>query len=425
MAVRELDPATEQSLRRVVADLDHLAGLSAPGPGVTRLGFSREDAEARRWFERECLQAGLRFEMDTIGNCFGWSPAAEGARPLLIGSHLDSVIQGGAYDGIVGVVVGLEVARRVVAERPDLPIGVVSFACEESTRFGIGCVGSRYLMGELTEEVMAGMRDRHGLSLEEVLAGAELRPTRRIMADDGFIHSFLEVHIDQGTILSSSGYGFGLVNNIVGVHRTVFTFVGEVSHSGGRRRSERRDALLAAAEFVLQADAMSEESESDQSSLLVTVGKLDVYPNSPNTVPGRVALIVDLRCSDRHQGEHVLERLDGVAREIGRRRDIAVERDYLGGTSPTAMDRRMVEVLAETAAELGLRQRPILSLAGHDAMELAKRYPVAMILIGNPTGMSHSPEESFDERGVGEAIRLVLHAIPRLLSIPPTGRTIG
>lgn len=422
MAVRELNPTTAESLRRVIADLDHLAGISAPGPGVTRLGFSPRDAEARRWFERKCHDAGLRFEMDTIGNCFGWSPAAAGGRPLLLGSHLDSVIHGGAYDGIVGVVVALEVARRIVAERPELPIGVVSFACEESTRFGIGCIGSRHLMGELTAEVMDGMRDRDGVSLEDVLAAAELRPTRRIMADDDFIHSFLEVHIDQGTILSSWGYGLGLVSTIVGVHRTVFTFLGEASHSGGRRRSERRDALLAASEFVLRADAMSEDHETDQSSLLVTVGKLNVYPNSPNTVPGRAELIVDLRCSDRPQGESVLERLDAAAREIGQRRNIAVERNYLGGTIPTTMDPRMVAALRETATELGLRERPILSLAGHDAMELAKRYPIAMILIANPTGMSHSPEESFDECGLGEAIQLVLHAIPRLLSIPPTGR---
>src|SRR5438067_2490543 len=226
MTVRELDSATEASLQRVLADLEHLATLSAPGPGVTRLAFSREDAQARRWFEQRCADLGLRFEMDPIGNCFGWSSGAQRARPLLVGSHLDSVIHGGAYDGIVGVVLALEVARRVVAEQPKVPIGVVSFACEESTRFGIGCVGSRHLMGELTEEVRAGMRDRDGLSLEEVLAAAELRPSRRIVPDESFIKGFLEVHIDQGTILSSSDYGFGLVDTIVGVHRTVFTFTG-------------------------------------------------------------------------------------------------------------------------------------------------------------------------------------------------------
>jgi acetylornithine deacetylase/succinyl-diaminopimelate desuccinylase-like protein len=156
----------------------------------------------------------------------------------------------------------------------------------------------------------------------------------------------------------------------------------------------------------------------------VTVGKLDVYPNSPNTVPGRVELIVDLRCSHQDEGQLVWERLGELADEIGNRRRIRVERSFLGGGLPTVVDVGMLGVLEKAAAELSIKQRRVLSLAGHDAMELARRYPVAMVLIANPTGISHSPEETFDEQGLADALRLIVRAVPRLLEIPPASHCL-
>ena len=410
LGTQSFDEQVRSIHTRVVEDLEFLSTLSEGGPGVTRLAYSSPDVSAREWFREECQKIGLTYEIDQAGNAFAWSLGAASAPPLLLASHLDTVIEAGKYDGIVGVVVGLEIARELSRDSSDLPFGVGVFAAEESTRFGIGTIGSRLLTGELDYADAELLRDRFGNAFADVIreAGLDGYP-RRIVGDD-FIGGLIEVHIDQGTLLANSEARIGIVETIAGVNRSSLTWHGQASHSGGRRRSERKDALLAAAEFLTELDRLWAALD-EQAFIQMTVGQLDVTPNSPNTVPGKVAAIIDVRALDNDLLNKAVEQAHGLAAQLGARRDVPVETHQLGRLLPVDMHEALTASLQDSARDLGINAPLIPSFAGHDAMILAKRFSTAMVLVANPTGMSHTPEESFDPEGLSEAIATVLRTV--------------
>jgi hydantoinase/carbamoylase family amidase len=408
---------------RVLADLDYLATLTAGGSGVTRLAYSKEDEAAKKWFEDQCVEAGLEFESDPYGNAFGWSPGSRRARPLLIGSHLDSVIEGGRYDGALGVVVGLEVARHVVKEGNGWPVGVANFACEESTRFGFGVIGSRALLGTLNESDFA-LTDRDGKSLRQVLdERAATGP--RIEFDDRFAGAYLEVHIDQGNILApaSEGYPVGLVTSIVGVSRMKLIWTGEAAHSGAHLRENRRDPLLAAAQFVLDANALWERANTEEDSLAVTVGQVDVLPNSPNTVARRVEVILDVRSSSQELLDSTVDRALSLARDGARARNLDTEFEVLYRGRPVRSSSELIQVLEESARTGSIPALKVPSLSGHDAMILGSRLPIAMLFVGNPSGFSHSPKEDVDAVSLRRAVHTILLALPGLVDHAQQGNS--
>lgn len=392
-------------------DLDELAELSAPGPGVTRLAFGPEDARAREWFKARCERIGLSFRVDRAGNCVGVMPAAEGRRPLLLGSHLDSVPGGGRYDGALGVVVALRLAERL----RDVPLAAASFACEESSRFGFGSIGSRYLVGDLRPDDFGEVVDTDGQPLPAVLADARLDalgPATPIHVDD--FRGYLEVHIDQGTMLTSAGRTLGVVSHIAGVQRTRVTWTGEEAHSGGRLRSERRDALLAAAEFVVRANEEWVAAHPDEQTLALTVGRLTVEPNRPNTVPGRAELILEIRAADAAATDAMLARLEEVMADVARARGVEVETEQLGRSEPLSMHEVPRRSLEAAAAAVGVTAPPCVSLAGHDALTLGRFLPTGMLLLANPSGLSHAPAEAVDDRAIVDCVAVLAEAVPRL-----------
>jgi hydantoinase/carbamoylase family amidase len=399
----------------ILRDLDELATLSAPGRGVTRLAFGSEDAGAREWFKRRCDELELTFRVDRVGNCFGFPPRSEERKPILVGSHLDSVPGGGAYDGALGVVAGLRLAEWCLEHRPEVPVAVASFACEESSRFGFGSIGSRYFAGELEESAFADILDTEGCALSELLDDAGLSalgPTSTVRPSD--FRGYVEAHIDQGTTLTSAGATLGVVSAIAGVQRTRIVWTGEAAHSGGRLRSDRRDALLAAAEFVVRANDAWCEAFPDEQSLALTVGRLTVEPNRPNTVAGRVEMIVDVRSADSALTGAMLRRLDGLMSEVagGRRVDVASEE--LGRSEGLAMDESVARALDEAAAAVDGAPARCVSLAGHDALVLGRVIPAGMLLLANPSGISHAPEEDVDHRAVVDCVAALAEALPRL-----------
>jgi hydantoinase/carbamoylase family amidase len=417
----DAESQSHEILARVLEDLEQVAAFSAPGPGVTRLGYTAEDAAARAWFAAECGAAGLEYEADFAGNGFGWAPGARRSKPLLIGSHLDSVLHGGRYDGTLGVCVGLEVARAAVRHGWSYPVGVVAFACEESTRFGFGTIGSRCLMGILSGADLDKVTDREGTTLKDVLLAAGLDPTTgpRIEVDDSFAGAFLEVHIDQGTILApesgATEYPVGLVTTIVGVSRIRLNWSGQAAHSGARLRSDRHDPLLAAAKFVIEADALwGRHDGGHKDSLAITVGKLDVFPNSPNTVAGQVDLILDVRSTSQKLLDATVASALQLATEIADTGRVRVTSTSLNKGTPVRTDARMIRALAKAATTGSIATKRIPSLSGHDAMVMARRYPAAMIFVGNPSGISHAPTEDLDQDSLRRAIQVILAALPDL-----------
>lgn len=415
----------EDIATRALINLEELSRISGPGPGVNRLAYSPQDAQARAWFREKCREAGLKFEVDPIGNCFGWGPGAKGNKPLLLGSHLDSVINAGRYDGTAGVAFGLEVVRALVRLGAEFPLAIAAFACEESTRFGLGTVGSRYLVGELGEADFDSVVDRDGIPLRNVIADAQLTdldPVTVVPFDAGFASGYLEVHIDQGTTLIGAQVLVGAVNSITGVTRTLVTWLGETSHSGGRLRPDRRDALLAAANFIVSANGIWQELDPTGERMAFTVGRLVVSPNSPNTVPGHVEMITDLRSAERGLLVSGGDRLRAATEQTADQHHLQVKLTDLGTLEPTAMDPALTLELERAAQELGIAQVTSNSLSGHDAMVLGQRIPATMLLLANPTGISHAPEEGLDESALVAAAHVLLEAIPQMADRLNEGR---
>lgn len=407
---------------RVLGDLRRLEEMSDSDTGVTRLGYTEMDHRARAWFIEQCRELGLTVEVDPVGNVFGWGKSAGGNRRILMGSHLDSVVGGGAFDGTVGVTVGLEVVRRLLERDPDLPVGVANFACEESTRYGVGCIGSRYLMGLLDMDDLDELVDNDGLSALHAINAGSFTGSKIDVGDD-FVAGYVEVHIDQGSLLTSMGCKIGIVDAIAGVDRISMEWTGESSHSGGRRRFERRDALLAAAQFVVEANRLWEEIEQEEgeASVAITVGKLDVRPNGPNTVAGHVHLIADVRSSDDGRLSQTADRLTAAAREVARSHRVELRAESMGRFDPVPMDPGLTRVLEAAAADLQIDGRTAPSLSGHDAMILGRRFPVALLLLPNPTGISHAPDEAVDAAALAQVCDLLEAALPKMLEREPIG----
>ena len=407
--------AARAVVRRVKDDLEELAAISAPGPGTSRLAYGPEDAEARHWFKDRCDRYGLSFQADEVGNCFASMPGSQSARSLLMGSHLDSVPGGGRYDGTVGVVFGLEMARFFYERDRSLPLVVASFACEESTRFGFGTLGSRFLIGDLSMDSFSIVTDRYGQTLDAVLANSgidELKPSPITFPDT--FGSYLEVHIDQGTLLTSVGARIGIVSTIAGVHRTEFRWLGETAHSGARWRDDRRDALLAASSFIVGLNKWWRAVDPKGTRLQLTVGSFSVHPNSPNTVPGEVTMIVDLRSTEATVMDQSFAHLRQQAESVGSGHGVTVEIRDLGRSEPRVMDNEVIGVLEASAGRVGVEAPSCISLAGHDALVIGRRLQTGMLLLANPTGISHAPTESVDDDALFECALVVLEALPAL-----------
>lgn len=404
--------------RRVLDDVDEVSRISAPGPGVTRIAYTPEDAAARRWFHQRCKQSGLRFEVDAIGNCYGWTVAATARRPLLIGSHLDSVPAAGRYDGIVGVMVGLELARWVTEAELDLPIVAASFAGEESTRFGFGTVGSGWVSGELRLDGDDPRVDRDGVPLRQVVAEARIDELGPV--SERTIHDFIglvEVHIDQGTVLTTEGVRVGSVDTIWGVDRLEIVWNGETAHSGGRWREDRRDALVAACGFVVEANDWWSGADPRGRELQLTIGSLTVEPNSPNTVAGSVRAIVDTRAPSLASIERSTKEIVSIAEAGASRRGVTVSTRHLGRSRPLQVDGGIAGKLGEAADRLGLVLPAVPSLAGHDALVIGRHIPAGMLLVANPTGISHAPAEGLDAAGLEEALAILRESLPSVIDL--------
>jgi hydantoinase/carbamoylase family amidase len=400
---------------RVVRDLEEIAQISAPGPGVTRIAYSPDDVEVRAWFERRCSELGLRFEVDRFGNCFGWAPGCDTWRSVLLGSHLDSVPKAGRYDGVLGVVVAFEVARSLLARTPDAPVGVVSFACEESARFGIGAVGSRLLLGDLSEAALDTTRDLDGNVLRDVLATARLDSSARSSFDSDRIECFLEVHVDQGSTLAD-GSDVGIVTAIAGCVRIRVTWHGEAAHSGAHARSHRRNALLAAARFVVGAEDLWTDLETRDETATITVGWIDNEPNAPSSVAGTTSVVVDLRAPDAAVLAAAMAELERRAQAAADTSRCTVTTETLGLIQPVDMAQELVEHFGVAARAAGVGHRFLPSLAGHDAEILGARIPTVMLFVANPNAVSHSPEEAMDERSLAGALTLLDEVVPNVIS---------
>jgi N-carbamoyl-L-amino-acid hydrolase len=398
-------------------------GRSASSGGYFRQPFTSVEVELRAWFAEQCAARGLDLEVDGNGNVVAWwaipvarAPAgASGSPGILLGSHLDSVLDGGAYDGPLGVVSSLAAvdllrARGVV---PNRPIAVVAFAEEEGSRFGIACLGSRLATGSMSPVVAAELRDREGTPLLDALAAAGLEPQLGRADWLDRIGSFVELHVEQGRDLVDRQAPVGLATGIGPHGRYRFDFEGEANHAGTTLMEDRHDPMLGFAATALAASWQARLTGGDRA----TFGRVDVAPNGTNAIPSRVTAWLDARSAS----EPGLVRL---VEEIERR---AAERSESDGTRLTVTDESVSAKVVFDAAltgrlraamSVGHSQVPVIrTMAGHDAGILASAgVPTAMLFVRNPTGISHSPSEHADTADCLTGVEALADALEVLVS---------
>ena len=375
-----------EAARRVLERADELAAFTADLRRITRPvatpAMAGALARVREWMEA----AGLQTRSDPLGNLAGRRGAGA---PLVIGSHLDSVADAGRYDGVLGVLVGLEVAAA-----SDAPIEVVAFADEDGLRFRSSFLGSRAYLGRLTPGDLA-LRDADGVSLAEALGVAE--PWPAIAPPD--IRAYLEVHIEQGPVLDAEGLPLGVVTAIAGQTTAAVAFAGRAGHAGTTPMGLRRDALAAAADFILAAERTARETPG----LVATVGTVSVPRGATNVIPGRVELTLDVRHAEDAVRAGAVRRL----RETAGRPGVAVEwREQAITATPCSL----VAPLRRAVEAVGAPVRELVSGAGHDAMVMAGVTEVGMLFVRCAGGISHHPDESVREDDVALAIAATLRA---------------
>lgn len=397
--------------------IDELAAISeAPAPAVTRVLFSEADLRGREYVRQCAREAGLDIREDAVGNIFARWEGSEPELPAVgTGSHTDAIPNAGRYDGVVGVLGGFEAlaALRRAGFEPRRSLEVVMFTSEEPTRFGLGCLGSRLMAGALSAKKARALRDRDGRSLDELRAAAGcVGELEAVKLPDGFYHSFVELHIEQGPLLEREGLPIGIVEAIAGPGAYRVTFHGEGGHAGAVLMPDRHDASLAAAEAALAVERAVKLSGSPD--CVGTVGVWRVEPGACNSVPFRAQIEIDLRDTKLHTREKALAIIREAVAESCARRGLTSDWEEINADPPAAGDPRTIAIAAQVCAELGVKCRKMASRAYHDSLFLARVSPTTMIFIPCRNGWSHRPEEYASPEAIATGATVLAHTLARL-----------
>ena len=401
------------NLPRLRQDLEDLGEIGkTPEGGVWRSSFSEADLEARRWYLQRLNEAGLQHWADTAGNIY--ARLGEGSPAVVAGSHLDSVPNGGRFDGALGVMAAFECLRAMKDHgiRTKLPIEAVAFTDEEG-RFG-GFIGSYAVIGNLPYEEVLRRRDLRGIPLAEAMRNVGLDPTkigeaRRLPKD---IKAYVELHIEQGPILESLGVPIGVVQGIVAGSRTWVTFRGRADHAGTTPMSMRKDAFLGAAEFGLRAREMVLAEGSG--TTVGTVGVLELKPGASNIVPESAFLTLDLRDISWELLQGLLARTGVLAQEVAEKWGLEVSIERMRVSEPAHMSPPVQAIIDQVAQDLGHKTHWMNSGAGHDAQVMAKIAEAGMIFVPSRQGRSHSPAEFTDWEQIENGANVLLNTLLRL-----------
>ena len=396
-----MSPAIDAS--RVIADLRELDRRTGGPEGARRVCWGPEWAEARRFLEELLGELDLTPEVDEAGNLWAYLEG-EGEPALAVGSHLDSVPQGGWLDGALGVMAAVGVLRSWAesGERPPRTVALVDWADEEGARFGRSLFGSSAAAGTLVPDEVSGLRDADGRGIDEVLAecGVELEKAPLAASRLDRVGLLLELHIEQGPVLESEGIPIAAVSGTVGIERWRFLFEGHASHAGTTPMGQRHDAGLAAATVALEAERIATAHNG-----VATAGSLQLRPGAPTVVPGEANLVVDLRNRETGELGEMLEEVEAAAQGAAENRGCYCVVDRLWRIDPVDFDPGLVGLAREVCKEVAGSDRVLVSGALHDAAEIARKLPAAMLFVRSIGGVSHSPEEDSSEDDLELAIR--------------------
>jgi N-carbamoyl-L-amino-acid hydrolase len=381
---------------RLLSEIEALGSISeAEPPVVTRIVFSSSDLRARAWMKACCQEAGLTVREDAVGNTFTrWNGSEPDAPAVGTGSHIDAIPNAGRYDGVVGVLGGLEAIRALQKSgfRPRHSIELLIFTSEEPTRFGIGCLGSRLLSGTLAADAASKLTDNNGSTLDEVRRGAGFAGRlEQVKLPGSYYKAFIELHIEQGPLLERQQTPLGVVTKIAAPASLRVLIEGSGGHAGGVLMPDRRDALCAAAELILAIENAARTSGAIDT--VATVGICEVFPGAVNSIPSKVRLSADVRDTDLQRRDKVVQIIAATSQSVSAKRQVSIYSELLNADAPADCAPAIIEALSQSCRKHELKFIPMVSRAYHDSLFMARIAPVAMLFIPCRNGYSHRPDE--------------------------------
>lgn len=404
--------------KRFEANFNAISEFGAlKGGGLTRLAFSKKDLEAREFLINLIEKNGFKLKIDNVGNIYAiYDDGCEAdAKPVCVGSHIDSVPNGGFYDGTLGVMAGLEALSSIKEAGIKLkrPLWLINFSCEESSRFKTATIGSKIISGKLSQQRLHELKDEDGISLFEAMSAAGFKPQNldEAILKENSLHAYLELHIEQGPVLERSAISVGVVSGIAAPIRFEITIHGKADHSGATPMNMRSDALLAASHIIIAANKFAKNKKT----AVATVGYAHAKPGVLNVVPGEARLGVDLRDIDKASLEELNLELRNFVGELSRELKFSYEIRELSSDEPVKLSEYAINLLEDEAKKLGIKTLTLPSGAGHDAMNLTKlASSIGMLFIPCVDGISHNTKEAINFKDAVAATKILTNALIRL-----------
>lgn len=402
------------NIARLKADIEELGqiGINALG-GLDRTTFTASELTARNWLKSHLHNLQLLVEIDQAANIWGKRKGEELLPSIVFGSHIDTVPNGGKYDGALGVLIALEVMR--VLEENEIttrhPLQLVSFSAEEPNPFGLSTFGSRAVTGKLTKKHILNVTDGAGTPLTDALkaAGGDPDNFEKCLLQPEEISAYLEVHIEQGKRLLSRSIPIGIVTVITGIYREEITVIGEANHAGTTLMVDRKDALTAASELILSLERACLIHPSSEA--VGTIGKMNITPNAPNIIPDTVCMTLEIRGESSKEIQEILAVFEIACLLVNENRSVQIKRKVILNQPPALMDEFVIQAMIENAETLDYPYYLLGSMAGHDAVHMAAITKSGMLFVPSLEGKSHCPEEESRIEDIEKAANTLLQTI--------------
>lgn len=411
----KLQAASAENIQIEIDAIDRFN--STPEYGTTRLTFTKEEMEARSYVKTKMIDLGLDVKEDCVGNIHGILLGSKPElAPVWTGSHIDTVCNAGKFDGMAGIVAGLEALRLI--KESGIPhrrnIEVIIFTSEEPTRFGIWSIGSRSMAGTLTRDELQKHRDTEGISIEEVLLSLDynLESFSEIKKAQGDVHAFIELHIEQAPLLERHKTPIGIVEAICGPTAMNITLSGVQGHAGSTPKYERVDPIPAMSQISLYLESLI--YKNGEPNLVATVGRIQVTPNASNVIPKEVSFSIDIRDAHFHTKEKIVQELTNYAETVASARNLGIKIELITHEKPIKCAPVALDAIANATNELGYKNMTMVSGAFHDAVVVSGFAPTAMIFIPCKDGISHSPDEWADYEDIRKGCDVLTHSLLEL-----------
>ncbi|WP_221567230.1 M20 family metallo-hydrolase [Alkalihalobacillus sp. TS-13] len=392
--------------------------------GFSRLSYSEEEWKSIAVFQEKAEEIGLDVRRDEAGNCIArWNGVDDDQPAFGIGSHLDTVKNGGGYDGVAGVLCSLAAVKALKEEefQPNSPIEVICFASEESSRFGVSTVGSKAMSGLLEQQQLEQIEDDDGITIKEAVEsrGLSWDQLPRAERKKEELRQFVELHIEQGTRIEDAGKSFGVATAIACPTRLKIDIIGKSSHTGTTPMAKRQDALVVAAPIIsFISERAGQLSEENEVPVVATTSMADVFPNKMTSIPGRVELGVDIRSVSDALKRGLAEEIEKELEKLAEAYQVDITPSRLVDDNSVFLDEKVAETLKETGEQLGFGCLVMESGAGHDVMNMASRWPTGLIFIPCRDGLSHHPDESASEKDLEIGVDIIKQYLKNETKIP-------